>query len=91
MKRVSPYLKMRVLGAIEFAPGNTVKARIDHLSHVPFTDENNQQFIFTWRTIQTWYTRYKKNGITEMNPRPDRKSTRLNSSHSTLSRMPSSA
>ena len=42
----------------------------DHLSHVPFTDENNQQFIFTWRTIQTWYTRYKKNGITEMNPRP---------------------
>ena len=36
MKRVSPYLKMRVLGAIEFAPGNTVKARIDHLSSVPF-------------------------------------------------------
>lgn len=70
MKRVSPYLKMRVLGAIEFAPGNTVKARIHHLSSVPFTDENNLQFVFTWRTIQTWYSRYKKNGITEMNPRP---------------------
>jgi hypothetical protein len=33
MKRVSPYLKMRVLGAIEFAPGNSVKARIDHFAY----------------------------------------------------------
>jgi len=28
MKRVSSYLKMRVLGAIESAPGNSIVARI---------------------------------------------------------------
>ena len=70
MKRLSPYLKMRVLGAIEFAPGNTVKARIKHVSAMVFTDENDERFQFTWRTIQTWYSRYKKDGITSIKPRP---------------------
>ena len=69
MKRVTPYLKMRVLGAIEFAPGDTIAARIRHLSDQVFTDDNDQRFQFTWRTIQTWYSRYKKNGITSMHPR----------------------
>jgi len=69
MKRVSPYLKMRVLGAIEFAPGNTVRERIKHVSSMVFTDENDERFQFTWRTIQTWYSRYKKDGITSMKPR----------------------
>jgi hypothetical protein len=32
MKRVSPYLKMQVLGAIEFAPGNCNVERIRHVS-----------------------------------------------------------
>ena len=78
MKRVSPYLKMQVLGAIEFAPGACIVQRIRHVSALVFTDESNQQFQFTWRTIQTWYSRYKKNGITTMNPRPrsDRGHTR---------------
>ena len=62
MKRVSPYLKMQVLGAIEFAPGACVVQRIRHVSELVFTDESSQQFRFTWRTIQTWYSRYKKNG-----------------------------
>lgn len=70
MKRVSPYLKMRVLGAIEFAPGNTVVARIRHVSEQVFTDEDGDRFQFTWRTIQTWYSRYKKDGITSIRPRP---------------------
>jgi transposase InsO family protein len=70
MKRVSPYLKMRVLGAIEFAPGNTIVERIKHVSTLVFTDENDQRFRFTWRTIQTWYSRYKKDGITTMAPKP---------------------
>jgi putative transposase len=69
MKRVSPYLKMRVLGAIEFAPGNTVIARIHHVSNEVFVDDDEQRFRFTWRTIQTWYSRYKKDGITTMHPR----------------------
>lgn len=69
MKRVSPYLKMRVLGAIEFAPGNTNVARIKHVSTQVFSDEDGRKFQFTWRTIQTWYSRYKKDGITSMHPR----------------------
>ena len=78
MKRVSPYLKMRVLGAIEFAPGDTVVARIRHVSEQIFTDEDGERFRFTWRTIQTWYSRYKKDGITSMAPKPrsDRGHTR---------------
>jgi transposase InsO family protein len=78
MKRVSPYVKMRVLGAIEFAPGATIKARIHHVSGLVFTDEDGDRFQFSWRTIQTWYSRYKKDGITSMKPRPrsDRGRTR---------------
>lgn len=68
MKRVSPYLKMRVLGAIEFAPGNTIIARIHHVSGCDHQDENGAARRFTWRTIQTWYSRYKKDGITTMHP-----------------------
>ncbi len=70
MKRVSPYLKMRVLGAIEFAPGTSIVARIRHVSGQVFTDEDGERFQFTWRTIQTWYSRYKKDGITSMKPKP---------------------
>lgn len=70
MKRVSPYLKMRVLGAIEFAPGANIKQRINHVSTMTFADEDDHRCVFTWRTIQTWYSRYKKNGITCMTPKP---------------------
>jgi putative transposase len=70
MKRVSPYLKMRVLGAIEFAPGNTIKKRIENVAGMTFTDEFDRQHRFTWRTIQTWYSRYKKDGITIVKPKP---------------------
>ncbi len=66
MKRLSPYLKMRVLGAIEFAPGTSVVSRIRHVSEQAFQDEDGQSFRFTWRTIQTWYSRYKKDGVTSM-------------------------
>jgi hypothetical protein len=74
MKRVSAYLKMRVLGAIEFAPGNTIVARIQHVSGQVFTDEDGDRFQFKWRTIQTWYSRYQKDGVTSMigKPRSDR-------------------
>ncbi len=70
MKRVSPATKMRVLGAIEFAPGKTIKAKIDHVATLVFKDEEGDPLQFTWRTIQTWYSRYKKDGITTMRPKP---------------------
>jgi putative transposase len=70
MKRVSPATKMRVLGAIEFAPGNSIRAKIGHVETLVFKDEENTPMQFTWRTIQTWYSRYKKDGITTMKPKP---------------------
>ncbi len=78
MKRVSPATKMRVLGATEFAPGNSIKAKIVHVSGLIFKDEEGFPLQFTWRTIQTWYSRYKKDGITSMKskPRSDRGRTR---------------
>jgi len=78
MKRVSSYLKMRVLGAIESAPGTTIVARIRNVSEQAFLDEDGRRFQFTWRTIQTWYSRYKKDGTTTVLPRPrsDRGKTR---------------
>jgi transposase InsO family protein len=78
MKRVSPYLRMRVLGAIEFAPGKSNVERIRHVSTLVFTDENGDRRQFTWRTIQTWYSRYKKDGITGVKSklRSDRGRTR---------------
>lgn len=69
MKRVSPYLKMQVLTAIDYVEG---KARIDRIKKVAamtFKDEDGQIRQFTWRTIQTWYTRYQTHGITTMTPR----------------------
>jgi len=78
MKRVSSYLKMRVLGAIESAPGSTIVARIRHVSDQTFLDEDGKRFQFTWRTIQTWYSRYKKGGTTTVigKPRSDKGKTR---------------
>src|SRR5690606_9955846 len=52
MKRISPATKMRVLGAIEFAPGKTIKAKIADVSELVFKDEEGQPLQFTWRTIQ---------------------------------------
>jgi putative transposase len=68
MKRIRPYLKMRVLGAIEHAPGDTYVARIKLVASQPFMD-NGETYQFTWRTIQTWWSRYKKDGETSATPR----------------------
>jgi putative transposase len=66
MRNPTPYLKMRVLGAIDMAPGDSIQARIRAVSQMSFTDEDGHARQFTWRTIQTWYSRYKKHGVTQM-------------------------
>ena len=66
MRNPSAYLKMRVLGAIEMAEGKTRNKRIRNVSALTFTDEEGNPRTFTWRTIQTWYYRYKSQGITGM-------------------------
>ena len=70
MQRICPYLKMRVLGAIDFAVGKTIRDRIKAVSQMGFKDEDGVAHRFTWRTIETWLCRYRKRGITAMQPRP---------------------
>jgi transposase InsO family protein len=56
---------MVVLGAIDLAPGNTIRERIRHTAERTFTDPlTGQTHRFTWRTISTWLYRFKKHGIT---------------------------
>ena len=76
MKRVSNYLKMRVLGALEYAQGDSMLARYESVSQMTFTDEEGQSVRFTWRTIQTWWYYYRRFGITEAPTRSDKGTTR---------------
>jgi putative transposase len=78
MKHPSAYLRMRVLGAIDFAQGASIRDRIKKVSDIAFTDENGIDRRFTWRTISTWLYRFKISGVTgvQNNPRSDKGTTR---------------
>jgi putative transposase len=69
MKQPSVYLKMRVLGAVDTVEGRTRHQRVNNVAAMTFLDEEGNPRQFTWRTIQTWYYRYKNNGITGMTNR----------------------
>src|SRR5277367_4172265 len=69
MKQPSVDFKMRVLGAIDTAPGRTRHERILHVAAMTFLDEQGNSRGFTWRTIQTWFYRYKNHGVTGMTNR----------------------
>ena len=86
MKNPSSYLKMKVLGAIEASPGKTQRERIKHVSELIFTDEDGNTRQFTWRTIQTWWYRFKIHGVTgiEASPRRDKGKPRKTSPEEVL-------
>jgi hypothetical protein len=64
MKHPSSYLKLRVLSAIDYAKGKTIRERIKEIADHQFIDEEGIPRQFTWRTISTWFYRYKKKGVT---------------------------
>ena len=70
MHNPTAYLRMRLLGAIDMAEGNSIQARIRAVSQMTFTDEDGHPRQFTWRTIQTWYSRYQQHGVTVMQTKP---------------------
>ena len=70
MKQPSVYLKMRVLGAVDTVEGRTRHERIHNVAAMTFLDEEGNSRRFTWRTIQTWFYRYKNHGITGMTVQP---------------------
>lgn len=60
-------LRLRVLSAIDYAPGNSIQARIKKVSERTFVDaQTGCEYRFTWRTISTWLYRFKKHGITTL-------------------------
>src|SRR5262245_2049559 len=69
MKLPSVSLKMRVLAAIDTAVGRTRHERVLQVAAMTFLDEDGNPRQFTWRTIQTWFYRYKNHGITSMTSR----------------------
>ncbi|MEI8123071.1 MAG: DDE-type integrase/transposase/recombinase [bacterium] len=70
MKRINVYLKLRVLGAIDSMAGNSIISRIKEVSKMTFHDEDGTPHVFTWRTIQTWLSLYKKDGVQVLVNRP---------------------
>lgn len=67
MPNPSLEVRLRVLAAIDVAPGASIRARIIHASQQSYIcPKNLHEYRFTWRTISTWLYRYKKDGITTM-------------------------
>lgn len=63
-------LRLRVLSAVEYAPGHSVRERIRAVAQRTFTDAHSgRDFRFTWRTIDTWVYRFKKHGVTTLENR----------------------
>ncbi|HQZ29533.1 MAG TPA: DDE-type integrase/transposase/recombinase [Verrucomicrobiales bacterium] len=76
MKRIPTYLKMRVLGALEYAEGASMKTRYEAVAAMTFKDEDGDHHQFTWRTIQTWWYWYRHHGMVESPARSDKGTTR---------------
>jgi len=72
MQKVSEYLKLRVLAAIDLAEGRSIRARIRAVAARGFADEQGREHRFTWRTIETWRVRYHKHGFTACTGRRDK-------------------
>ena len=64
LKVPSPELRIAVLCSIDHALGEHQIDRIRAVAERNHTDPiTGNVHHFTWRTIQTWFSRYKKNGI----------------------------
>ncbi len=72
MKQASPYLKIKVIGAVELADGNSRCKRIREVAGMTFIDEDGNPRKFAWRTVDAWFYRYKKYGITGVTNHPRR-------------------
>jgi putative transposase len=72
MKYPSSYLKLRILTAVDYAEGKTMREKIKTVSEQEFMDEDGYLRKFTWRTISTWLYRYKAKGVTGLDVK-DRK------------------
>lgn len=63
---------MKVIASLEFAEGESMKARYIDVSRRIFKDEEGNSFQFTWRTIQSWLYYYNRDGVTKPDERNDK-------------------
>jgi putative transposase len=57
-------IRLRILSAVDYAPGKTTRARIKAVNKRTFSDINTGiNYTFTWRSISTWLYRFKKHGV----------------------------
>lgn len=79
-KQKPPFeLRLRVLSAIDYAPGDSIRERIKSVSKRTFVDQQTgRDYQFTWRTISTWLYRFKVQGMTclDNKTRADKNTTR---------------
>ncbi len=59
-------LHMKVLAAIDLAESNKIVDRIKFAATRSYEDSKGELHQFTWRTISTWYYRFKKGGHTHL-------------------------
>jgi transposase len=63
-KKATPELRLRVISAVDYADGSSIRERIKETAKRTFYDDTTGcEHTFTWRTISTWVYRFKKNGI----------------------------
>jgi transposase InsO family protein len=61
-------VRLRVLSAIDYAPGDSIRDRIKQVSERTFSDPaTGADYRFTWRTIETWRCRFNKHGMAVLN------------------------
>ena len=60
-------IRLQVLSAVDYAPGQSIRARIKSVANRTFVDKHTDiRYQFTWRTISTWLYRFKKHGVTTL-------------------------
>jgi putative transposase len=64
LKRPTAYLKMRILGTVENSNEKTLREKFAKTANLCFPDDDGNMRQFTQRTIESWFYRYKKNGVT---------------------------
>lgn len=69
MKRITVYVKLHVLGAIDAMAGNSIKSRIREVSKLTFHDAEGMPHVFTWCAIQTWLS-IRQHGVQALVTRP---------------------
>lgn len=78
-KYPSPELRLAVLCAIDSLPYPARIQRIKALSKLEHKDPvTGNLHTFTWRTIQTWFSRYQKNGIATLESKVPKEKSRHN-------------